>query len=1312
MLSGPSTPLLGPTSLTQDCLGSALLSRAAQLGNANAQFAAASSSQDPETRTRLLEASARQGCPAGMFGLAMTILNPSNEPPSDFVDGDVATLLEPAMEARVLELLHAAEQKGDVDATFQIAENHRFHGRLSPAMESYAAATAAGHVKALMASGKCWLDGAKGVDVDSGVDQNLRLAVKSLTAASKGGVALATELLPAAQYSLAVSNFAAVSYACIPVILPLLEEAAGGGHAGAARWMGDLTREGFCDADVCSAIHWWEIAAADGDRLAAYNAGRALMTQDSDHGIRLLAESATAGDPLACLEVLVGDAFREGSLTPSAKHRDNDNISADCVDDQGRNAFLCAAARDEDWDADRFLLLLRHHGIEASADAARVHDMTDDFGASAIDLAASRGSTHILELLVEHKAKVVVQHQIEVGDYRAASAMASNCFGLNAVDKDGRLPIERAMCSGNWDTVQWLLRRGVLVDLCGAHPGRVKAIRRQLSICGQLELYSEAVLQDVHQAISSIGPSTNSDTLCDALAKLAAIWADLRSHNVLEFDCVGYNHRQSLNGACHRCGGDLACSGKANQSYHEQNSKFDTSAPIMTGPGIARVPAQEGSWWSVTLAEPATICMIEVQTAKKNPPSLEVSLLDTFGTVVAKGKFQRDELGSQCAHPPDSFRVMLKVPVPCIKTVRLETVKGNKGSASVRSVKVFGSTLCNSPVRQAGVHLKVVRAASVALQQTVRSRIEAALNASASTVSQVVGVLSRYCNDVLPQNVPSFFWCPSSGGTPICQTDSDVQQVTSMVLEMRGKMAVASLGVDDGASLLYYLIRAALSRLKTTPLDPLAMTILTNATEAFSEISEACPKTVASPFGAVTGLASAGSPVLLFSAACPGNALSVHEEEEVHFAYGRGTGFTIEPPLCRAVCSMDNGDDFRLNDCMPRERDMWQKCGSHAVSLRVPCGWHLNFNEEKKAIMAATVDMTDEAAIRRATFYLVHSTKTGTSFLIPLGNPCGGHIIQAPKQSIAQVPFPLADLEDPTVAAFAAQCQQSKELSSSPAQPSNGLIIQPRKSAYVDSLSLAEETATVLEKELRRVANGRRDEARGQKLPEEQNTAAVKALLACLKVAQKVYPVPPSTVVRSTLESCFDDQVPDGIRATVDAFLNEVNGHEQLRTVATCAICLDRWSNPIEAVRSERTEAMDKEGCGHRYCQDCLSRWIVAGLDVKKRSFKCPHDGCHRLMFPMDVRKTCGPAVYKRFESILQEDHRARLIEIGKDPALLAGMASTHRACPECFVLINKDGGCDQISCPCGESFDFGSNRGQLRTVIKAIMQLDPSTAD
>ena len=96
----------------------------------------------------------------------------------------------------------------------------------------------------------------------------------------------------------------------------------------------------------------------------------------------------------------------------------------------------------------------------------------------------------------------------------------------------------------------------------------------------------------------------------------------------------------------------------------------------------------------------------------------------------------------------------------------------------------------------------------------------------------------------------------------------------------------------------------------------------------------------------------------------------------------------------------------------------------------------------------------------------------------------------------------------------------------------------------------------------------------------------------------------------------------------------------------------------------------------------------------------------------MDVRKTCGPAVYKRFESILQEDHRARLIEIGKDPALLAGMASTHRACPECFVLINKDGGCDQISCPCGESFDFGSNRGQLRTVIKAIMQLDPSTAD
>ena len=1307
MLSSPSTALPAPRSLTQGSTCGALLGHAAQLGNSNAQFAAACSSTDPEIRTRLLEASARQGSPAGLFGLAMAILNPSNEPPADFAHGFMATL-EPAMESRALELLHAAEQKGHMDATFQIGESHRFNGRLSAAMESYATAAAVGHGKALMASGKCWLDGAKGMDGSTGVDQNLRLAVNNLTAASKGGVALATKLLPAAQYSFAASNFAAVSYNCISGVLPLLEEAAAAGHAEAVRWIGDLTRDGYRDPDiegdthVQSATRWWGKAAADGDRLAAYSAGRALVTEHPEHGVELLAKSATAGDPLAHFEVSVSDAFLEGRSTASVKLRDV--INNNCVDDQGRNALLCAASRDEDWDADRFLLLREHHGIGAPADAARVHAMTDDDGASAIDLAASRGSTHVLELLVEHKANVVMKHQVEVGDYRAASATSSDCFGLNTADKDGRLPIERAIFNGKWDTARWLLRRGVLADLGLAHPERAKAIRDQLFMCSQLVLFSEAVLQDVHQAVSSIGSSTDADTLHDALEQLAAIWADLRSPCVLKFDCVGYNHGQFnlLNEASHRYGGDLACSGKASQSHRETNTSFETSAAIVPAHGTrgitSRVPPREGGWWSVTLAEPTTICAIEVQADikgahHKGPSSLKVSLLDASETVVSTGVYLAPKLnGTQCGHPHDSFRAMLNVPVPCIKTVRLESVNGS--SANLRSVKVFGSELCTSSGQQAGASPDV-HTASVALQQTVRSRIEAALESSASVASQVVGVMSTYCNDGLPLNVPEFFWCPSSK-TP-ATTVSDLQQVTSAVLEIQGSAAVASLPLEEGMLLLYHLIRTALSRLKATPesapLNSLTVTILTNATEAFSEMSHAHPEMFASAFGAVSGLAiRTGLPVLFFSAATPGNALSVDAEEEVHFAYGLGTDFTIEPPLCNAVSTMAIGGT----------NELWQKFGSLAVSLRVPCGWHLNFDGARNAMKATIIDLTDEAATLAATFYLVHSTKTGTSFLIPIVNPCGGHIIKTPQTSMSQVPFRQADLEDPTVAAFAAQCQRSKDPSSNPAQPSAGLIVQPRKSAYVASLSLAEAMATVLKKELRRVTNGR-NETPGKKRLEEQHSTAVQALLACLKLAQKVHPVSPSMVVRSTLESCFDDQVLAETRAIVDAFLNGIDGHAQLQAVATCAICLDRWSNPAEAVRFERTEAMNKKGCGHTYCQNCLCQWIVEGLDQKKRAFKCPHDGCNRLMFPMDVRETCGPAIYKRYESILHEDHRARLLEIGKDPALLASMESTYRACPECFVLINKDGGCDQISCPCGENFDFGSVRGQLRPVIRQL---------
>ncbi|KAK3149981.1 hypothetical protein QOZ80_3AG0225750 [Eleusine coracana subsp. coracana] len=100
------------------------------------------------------------------------------------------------------------------------------------------------------------------------------------------------------------------------------------------------------------------------------------------------------------------------------------------------------------------------------------------------------------------------------------------------------------------------------------------------------------------------------------------------------------------------------------------------------------------------------------------------------------------------------------------------------------------------------------------------------------------------------------------------------------------------------------------------------------------------------------------------------------------------------------------------------------------------------------------------------------------------------------------------------------------------------------------------------------------------------------------------------------------------------------------RRVITCGVC-------FEDLSLRKVSTMD---CGHSFCNDCWTGYFVSSLDSGKKQIRCM-----ALMWERWEAKCLGEAENVKW--------------------LLANT----KTCPKCFKPIIKEGGCNHVTCSCGQ---------------------------
>ena len=124
-------------------------------------------------------------------------------------------------------------------------------------------------------------------------------------------------------------------------------------------------------------------------------------------------------------------------------------------------------------------------------------------------------------------------------------------------------------------------------------------------------------------------------------------------------------------------------------------------------------------------------------------------------------------------------------------------------------------------------------------------------------------------------------------------------------------------------------------------------------------------------------------------------------------------------------------------------------------------------------------------------------------------------------------------------------------------------------------------------------------------------------------------------------------------------------------------------------------------------CHTCLGRHVEVRLESGKLFVVCPFEDCGRTLQTAEVKTFAKPAAYDKLIERLREAEEAAYADSGgaADRAALAGLEL--RLCPKCKVRIEKNEGCDQMSCyRCGSRFQWSSAEPAFRP--EAV----PSAAD
>lgn len=149
-----------------------------------------------------------------------------------------------------------------------------------------------------------------------------------------------------------------------------------------------------------------------------------------------------------------------------------------------------------------------------------------------------------------------------------------------------------------------------------------------------------------------------------------------------------------------------------------------------------------------------------------------------------------------------------------------------------------------------------------------------------------------------------------------------------------------------------------------------------------------------------------------------------------------------------------------------------------------------------------------------------------------------------------------------------------------------------------------------------------------------------------------------------------------------------VRGLEEVRAADTdpqsssvdCAICLGTSGGDSPRVLL----------CAHAFCHECLAQHVEVQLSLR-RGVWCP--SCRHPMSAEEIAAVCRHAG----EALPS----GAVLEALLPPTSRAFRRAARRAhlkfCPSCRAMIVKNGGCDSMTCRCGQQFDWAQAESVVR---------------
>eukprot|EP00930_Biecheleria_cincta_P069575 TRINITY_DN5729_c0_g2_i1.p1 TRINITY_DN5729_c0_g2~~TRINITY_DN5729_c0_g2_i1.p1 ORF type:complete len:348 (-),score=59.16 TRINITY_DN5729_c0_g2_i1:98-1141(-) len=163
------------------------------------------------------------------------------------------------------------------------------------------------------------------------------------------------------------------------------------------------------------------------------------------------------------------------------------------------------------------------------------------------------------------------------------------------------------------------------------------------------------------------------------------------------------------------------------------------------------------------------------------------------------------------------------------------------------------------------------------------------------------------------------------------------------------------------------------------------------------------------------------------------------------------------------------------------------------------------------------------------------------------------------------------------------------------------------------------------------------------------------------------------------------------------------------RTAPACPICFEAEAAKVEyaSVANESWENSDR--CdAHGICKPCLRRYVeVKVLEEGIWNLRCPGESCTYRLINDDISEAVVES--ERREEVLtlhshlrNENFAPRLEEMLACQRSVAADSTREldtceamllaecQVCPNCCVLVRREGGCTHIVCRCGQDFCFG----------------------